>query len=98
MDEIICDCKVFFGVDDIEEELTSAEFFRIVKALSSYKGAVRAALELWAREHEQELEAMKETPPAPAITLSAQELKSNPRLGAAPAAGQAAPLFDVRTV
>lgn len=98
MTEIVCDCKVFFGVDDIEEELSSAEFLRMVSVLSAYKGAVRAALELWAREHEEELEAMKEAPPTPAITLSADQLRSNPRLGPAPAAGQAAPLFDVKAV
>lgn len=69
-----------------------------MNALSSYKGAVRAALEAWAREHEGEIEAMKEAPPVPPITLSAQDLRSNPRLGPAPAAGQAAPLFDVKSV
>lgn len=97
MDEIILDCKVFFGVDDIEEELSSAEFLRMVRLLPAYKGAVRSAVEAWANEHEAELEEMKNGEvKAPPVSLTPDQLRSNPKLGAAPAAGQMAPIFDIR--
>lgn len=103
MDEIICDCKVFFDIDDVEEELTSVEFLRIVRLLPSYEGALLGAVKAWAKEHEAELEdmqnAVKEASQTerPALSLSADQLRSNPKLGAAPAAGQGAPIFDVRS-
>lgn len=101
MTEIIGDCKVFFGINDIEEELSCAEFLRIVSILPKYKGALRTSLEAWANEHEAELNDMKDSiksdVTAPAA-MSAEQFKNDPRLGAAPAAGQMAPIIDVRTV
>lgn len=97
MDDILCDLKVFFNIDDVEEELTSAQFFRMVSRLSAYKGAVRQQIELYAREHEEELKAMRESRSTPApVTLSADQLRNSVRLGAQPTAGQLAPLFEVQ--
>jgi hypothetical protein len=101
MDEIILDCKVFFDIDDIEEELSCAEFLRIVRLLPAYKGALRTSLEAWANEHEAELADMNNTVTSDVATapaMSAEQFKQDPRLGAAPAAGQLAPIIDVRTV
>ena len=95
MDDILCDLKVFFDVDNADEELTSVEFFRIVTRLPAYNGAVRRKLELYAKEHEDELSEGPEMQP---ITLTPDQLRSNPRLGAAPAAGQSAPIFDARVM
>lgn len=100
MDEVLADLKVFFDVEDADEELTSVQFFRLIKMLPSYSGATRTAIEAWSREHEEELKNMQEAnkPPIAPITLSAEGLKTNPKLSAAPAAGQLAPLFDVKQV
>jgi hypothetical protein len=101
MTEIIGDCKVFFDVDDIEEELSCAEFLRIVRLLPRYKGALKASLEAWANEHEAELGDMKNTVTSDVTTpsaMSAEQFKADPRLGPAPSAGQMAPIIDIRTV
>jgi len=96
MDEIICDCKAFFGIDDIEEELSCAEFVRIVQCLPAYKGAVRSRIESYVREHEEEFTEQSEDTKMPARTLTPEQLKTDPKLGAAPSAGQMAPIFDIR--
>lgn len=95
MDDILCDLKVFFDVDDADEELTSIEFFRMVTRLPAYNGAVRRKLEQYAKEHEDEFAEGKNMTP---VTLTPDQLRSNPRLGAAPAAGQMAPVFDARVM
>lgn len=94
---MLCDLKVFFDVDDAEEELSSVEFFRMITRLSSYKGALRHQLEVYAREHEDELKPEAKLNQQP-LTMTPDQLRSSPVLGAAPAAGQAAPIFDVKTV
>jgi hypothetical protein len=99
MDEIILDCGVFFDIYDIEEELSSAEFLRIVRLLPAYDGALKTSLEVWAKKHEAELTDMQEavqTAASAPVALSADALKNNPKLGPAPAAGQLAPIFDIR--
>lgn len=96
MNDILCDLKVFFGIDDADEELTSIEFFRIITRLPAYNGAVRRKLEQYANEHKDELEQGNKT--MEPVTLTPDQLRSNPRLGAAPAAGQAAPIFDARVM
>jgi len=95
MDDILCDLKVFFDVDDADEELTSVQFFRMVTRLPAYNGAVRRKLEIYSKEHEEELSESTKMKP---LTLTPDELRSNPRLGAAPAAGQSAPIFDARVL
>lgn len=95
MDDILCDLKVFFDVDDAEEELTSVQFFRMVSRLPAYAGAVRSKLELYAQQHEDELKEPVNQQP---IMLTPDQLRNNPRLGAAPAAGQMAPLFDAQVI
>ena len=97
MDDVLCDLKVFFGIDDVEEELTSVEFFRMVTRLPAYKGAVRSKLEAYARDHEDEIKAATEVTQQP-ITLTPDQLRASPRLGPAPAAGQIAPLFDAQVI
>jgi hypothetical protein len=95
MEDILCDLRVFFGVDDADEELTSVQFFRMVTRLPAYNGAVRNKLEKYAREHEDELKQGYEMEP---VTLTPDQLRNSPRLGAAPAAGQGAPIFDTRVI
>lgn len=97
MDDILCDLKVFFDIEDAEEELTSAQFFLTTSRLSAYRGALRQQIEIYVREHKDELEADSVVNASP-ISLSPAQLRDNPRLGAAPGAGQAAPLFDVQQV
>lgn len=63
--------------------------------LPSYRGAVRQKLEIYAHEHEEELKSMPKQEP---INVTADALRNSPKLGPAPAAGQAAPLFDVQAV
>lgn len=97
MDDCLCDLKVFFDVDDANEELTSVEFFRIITRLPCYKGAVRQRIEIYARDHKDELEAAQTVTQQP-ISLTPDQLRTSPKLGAAPGAGQAAPLFDIKQV
>jgi hypothetical protein len=95
MDDILCDLKVFFDIDDADEELSSTQFFRLVTRLPAYNGAVRRKLEVYAQEHEDELKRDRETAMQPApVTLTPDQLRNSPRLGAAPAAGQSAPIFN----
>lgn len=96
MDDILCDLKVFFDVDDADEELTSVEFFRMVTRVPAYKGAVRRRLEIYAQDHQEEIEAMKQSR-TPA-TLTPDQLRSSSALGARPALGQNAPLFDAQVM
>lgn len=96
-EEIATDCKAFFDIDDIEEELTSAEYLRIVKMIPFYKGAVRGRIEVYINEHEAEMSEDKKEVKGPALSLTPEQLRSNPKLAAAPAAGQPAPVFDVRS-
>jgi hypothetical protein len=100
MDDILCDLKVFFDIDDADEELTSKEFFRIVTRLPCYKGAVRQRMEIYAHDHEDEIEAEAENMKrqAQAVTLTPEQLRTSPKLGAMPAAGQGAPMFEVQAV
>jgi hypothetical protein len=103
LDEITCDLKVFFGIDDADAELSATEFFRIITRLPAYKGAVRLAIEAWMNEHSDELEQMQKEKAKPQATpipagLTREQLKANPHIGAAPGAGQGAPLFDMQTV
>lgn len=95
MDDILCDLKVFFDIDDAEEELNSVQFYRMVTRLPAYKGAVRLKLELYANEHKEETQAMANPKP---LTLTPDELRNSARLGAAPGAGQLAPIFDIQAV
>ena len=57
----MCDMKVFFGIDDPDEELSSIEFFRIAERLPAYKGAVRQQMEIYAHDHREELEQMQKS-------------------------------------
>lgn len=98
MDDILCDLKVFFDVDDANEELSAEQFFRITTRLPCYDGAVRRKLELYARQHSEELEAQDKAMTTTPVALTPDQLRTSPRLGAAPAAGQSAPLFDVQAV
>lgn len=94
MDDILCDLGSFFDVYDAEEDLTSIEFFRLVTRMPAYKGAVRLRMEIYAHDHQDEVE-MSGTQP---VDITAEQLRNNPRLGAAPAAGQMAPLFNAQVI
>lgn len=68
----------------------------MVTSLPAYEGSVRRRLEVYAREHEDEFKAdnVTQTP----VTLTPDQLRSSPKLGAAPGAGQLAPIFDTKVV
>jgi hypothetical protein len=80
----------FFQVNDPEEEMTAAQFFRVAYRLPAYRGAVRAFVDEYVnREH---------MPDSDSPVLSADELRLNPAFGARPTIGEAAPLFSVSKV
>ena len=89
--------KVFFGVNDPDEELSSVDFFRIAERLPAYRGAVRQQMEIYTHEHREEIEAMqKENAKPKALPVTREQLQNRSGFGhGAPEMGQAAPLFQV---
>lgn len=105
LDEVVLDLKVFFGVDDPDEELSAKQFFTMAINLPAYRGAVRNRIEIYVNEHKEELEQMEKDKkrlrahptPLPAF-ITREQLAAHPKTGSAPGAGQMAPLFDMAQV
>lgn len=67
--------------------------------LPLYDGALKKSLEKWSAEYSEEFKDVESTErAAPPVTPTIEQLKSDPRLGPAPAAGQMVPIFDIRQV
>jgi hypothetical protein len=93
LDDVTCDLLAFFRIEDPDEELTSAQFFKLAYRLPGFRGAVRHTLEAYANAHADDAPL-----PADGAPITQETLASNPRLQGNPMLGQEAPLFDYAAV